>query len=253
MSMRSALILQIAVSTAPSPEPPAPLACLVRLYEVRDEKRGGGWTLVLPDGTAIPYDDGRSKTLEEKLDAPDVEDAFSIPYRTGPIAPVTEAEEDPGRVRLDPLLRAIYAPGGTVDLVEIAFLDQKLRVHRRTAPAFERVARRLEEAVALDSSLLPFLKGLGTFLRRNIAGTDRPSPHSWGIALDLNAALSDYWRWGAEAKRGRPLRWRNRVPGAIVDAFEAEGFIWGGRWYHYDTMHFEWRPELLSQSCYPER
>ena len=40
-------------------------------------------------------------------------------------------------------------------------------------------------------------------------------------------------------------RWRNRFPQAIVDAFEAEGFIWGGRWYHYDTMHFEYRPELF--------
>jgi D-alanyl-D-alanine carboxypeptidase len=23
------------------------------------------------------------------------------------------------------------------------------------------------------------------------------------------------------------------------------GFIWGGKWYHYDTMHFEYRPELM--------
>jgi len=22
-------------------------------------------------------------------------------------------------------------------------------------------------------------------------------------------------------------------------------FIWRGRWYHYDTMHFEYRPELF--------
>ena len=35
----------------------------------------------------------------------------------------------------------------------------------------------------------------------------------------------------------------------IVDAFEAEGFAWGGRWYHYDTMHFEWRPELFDAAC----
>ncbi|WP_265937085.1 M15 family metallopeptidase [Aliarcobacter butzleri] len=27
--------------------------------------------------------------------------------------------------------------------------------------------------------------------------------------------------------------------------FEKYGFIWGGRWYHFDTMHFEYRPELL--------
>ncbi len=31
----------------------------------------------------------------------------------------------------------------------------------------------------------------------------------------------------------------------IVKELEKYGFIWGGRWYHYDTMHFEYRPELL--------
>ena len=36
------------------------------------------------------------------------------------------------------------------------------------------------------------------------------------------------------------------MPRAIVDAFERHGFVWGGRWYHYDTMHFEYRPELLA-------
>ena len=36
------------------------------------------------------------------------------------------------------------------------------------------------------------------------------------------------------------------VPLPVVEAFEAEGFIWGGKWYHYDTMHFEYRPELMT-------
>jgi hypothetical protein len=31
----------------------------------------------------------------------------------------------------------------------------------------------------------------------------------------------------------------------IVDVFERHGFIWGGKWYHFDTMHFEYRPELI--------
>jgi hypothetical protein len=35
----------------------------------------------------------------------------------------------------------------------------------------------------------------------------------------------------------------------IVDVFEKHGFIWGGKWYHYDTMHFEYRPELLNDGC----
>ena len=30
-----------------------------------------------------------------------------------------------------------------------------------------------------------------------------------------------------------------------VRVFEKHWFIRGGRWHHYDTMHFEYRPELL--------
>ncbi|MGC1959145.1 MAG: M15 family metallopeptidase, partial [Pseudolabrys sp.] len=39
---------------------------------------------------------------------------------------------------------------------------------------------------------------------------------------------------------------RNRIPIEIVRIFEKQGFIWGGYWYHFDTMHFEYRPELLA-------
>jgi hypothetical protein len=31
----------------------------------------------------------------------------------------------------------------------------------------------------------------------------------------------------------------------VIRAFEEQGFIWGGRWARYDTMHFEYHPELL--------
>jgi hypothetical protein len=40
-------------------------------------------------------------------------------------------------------------------------------------------------------------------------------------------------------------RFVNRIPLEIVAIFERHGFIWGGKWSHYDTMHFEYRPELL--------
>jgi hypothetical protein len=74
-----------------------------------------------------------------------------------------------------------------------------------------------------------------------IAGTDRRSMHAYGAAIDISTAYSDYWRWGA---RTRP--YRNRIPFEIVAIFERHGFIWGGKWGHFDTMHFEYRPELLA-------
>ena len=48
---------------------------------------------------------------------------------------------------------------------------------------------------------------------------------------------------------GGQRRWTNRFPQVLVDTFESQGFIWGGRWYHFDTMHFEYRPELLDPAC----
>ena len=90
----------------------------------------------------------------------------------------------------------------------------------------------------------------GTFNWRPIVNTDRMSAHSYGIAIDVVVSKSNYWEW---EKQNGQIVWHNQIPQAIVDAFEAEGFAWGGRWYHYDTMHFEYRPELAAASCAPHR
>jgi D-alanyl-D-alanine carboxypeptidase len=228
--------------------PPRGLACLAKWYPVVPVKVAGAWRARLPDGSTAPWDDGREKSFEEKLEAPDLEDTFSIPYRPGPIVPVTRENEDPGRIRFDPLFQAAYgASEAQVDVVDADFLGQRLQVHRRVAPAFERVARRLTQALAKEPGLRSYVMHLGgTFTWRSIANTHRQSAHSYGVSIDLNVARSHYWEW---AKPKQPVRWVNRIPQVIVDAFEAEGFIWGGRWYHYDTMHFEYRPELLDPAC----
>ena len=82
----------------------------------------------------------------------------------------------------------------------------------------------------------------GTYNCRAIADTGEPSPHGYGIAIDLNTAVSDYWYWRPHEGA---IVYRNRMPEEIVAIFEKHGFIWGGKWYHFDTMHFEFRPELL--------
>ena len=54
--------------------------------------------------------------------------------------------------------------------------------------------------------------------------------------------------YGSSVWNGKPgavIKYRNAIPLQIVDVFERHGFIWGGRWNHFDTMHFEYRPELL--------
>ena len=83
----------------------------------------------------------------------------------------------------------------------------------------------------------------GTYNCRTVADTGEPSPHSYGIAIDLNLAFSDYWFWQPHTGK---IAYQNRMPEEIVQIFENHGFIWGGKWYHYNTMHFEYRPELLA-------
>ena len=107
--------------------------------------------------------------------------------------------------------------------------------------ALEAVSRDLDE---LADRFIKYLKPTsGTYNCRKIAGSNAKSMHAYGAALDINTKYSNYWRWALN-DRGE-LKWQNQIPIQIVRIFEKHGFIWGGYWYHYDTMHFEYRPELL--------
>lgn len=232
-------------SVAPPKSAPRGLSCLARLYGGKVIEDGGFW-LALPSGR-IPWDDGRAKTAEERLDAPDLEDMLATPYPTGPITKVTTVDFDPGRARVEKLFEAAY--GDAEKVIRAALVPWKLRghvlvVHRRALPAFERVRARIDAAIAKDPALGAFFDHPGgTFNYRVIAGTTRRSAHAFGIAVDIDTSHAHYWRNDAK------VEWKNAIPQAIVDAFEAESFVWGGRWWHYDTMHFEWRPELFDPEC----
>ena len=84
----------------------------------------------------------------------------------------------------------------------------------------------------------------GSFNWRVIAGTERLSAHSFGIAVDFNTELGSYWRWSGAAE-GKVGDYVNLYPEALVRQMERFGFIWGGKWHHFDAMHFESRPELI--------
>ena len=221
------------------------MARLSRIYGGAVTADGAGLRLPSPAGV-LPWEDGRRKTEEQRLEAPDLHDLFLVPYpRQAAIDDVPTG--DPGRIRVYPLLDARYgAPGPALEktLVTVPFVDARVRVHPRVAPALAAVESRLTLALAKNPNYRKFLHDLGgTYNDRAIAGTDRKSAHAYGIAIDLSVPESAYWR--------NTRRFSNRFPKEIVDAFEAEGFIWGGRWAHFDTMHFEYRPEFFDETCTP--
>jgi hypothetical protein len=65
--------------------------------------------VTLRDGSQLPISDGRAdKSFDELLDAPDIGDMFAMAYEWGAAPAPPPLNHDPGRVRVEPLFRAIY-------------------------------------------------------------------------------------------------------------------------------------------------
>jgi hypothetical protein len=204
------------------------------------------------DGTAMPADDGADdKSFEQRLRHASILDQLRLSYPAGAVAPPA-FNVDPGRFRNEAFFKKMYGDchAGEVqrNLVTIIWLPRSwgkpIQVSRING-----VADRLKQISAEIDRLDPALKAAafpiaGVLSCRPVADTGRMSMHGYAAAIDLNLGYSDYWLW---AGRGKSIPYKNRMPREIVDIFERHGFIWGGKWYHYDTMHFEYRPELLGK------
>jgi hypothetical protein len=220
---------------------------LIEVYPETLLKSEGGSIRFRDGGPPLPFDDGKAKDHAQKLAAGDIEDSLSQIYLPGPCESRPKVNSDPGRIRSEALMKRLYGRSAReveTSLVEVDWFGSKLPVTKRqgVAQALENVRDELKAAPELKAFLTP---SAGTFNWRKIAGALNLSVHSFGAAIDLNTRYADYWIW-AGGKAGRVPHYNNKYPMKIVDAFERHGFIWGGRWYHYDTMHFEYRPELLA-------
>lgn len=140
-------------------------------------------------------------------------------------------------------------------LIRFKFLGYEVWVHNRVAEPLRRVQAKIYAALKTDAEVKKFLKELNqcwSFNWRVIADSGKLSNHSWGSAIDLLPAnyknKKIYWFWEAAYDNSwmkiMPYR-RWAPPKAVIEAFESEGFIWGGNWTLWDNMHFEYRPELL--------
>jgi D-alanyl-D-alanine carboxypeptidase len=210
--------------------------------------------LIWKDGTRMPIDDGKGgKSLELLLDEPDIKDMFVMRYPLGEKGIAPEINSDPGRVRYSPLFRKMYGDCRTSNIMANAATVRWLPTKDGKNLEFTKIngASAALQKISDELDKLPdrFLKYLrptqGTYNCRSIAESKRESPHSFGIAIDIAAAHSQYWLWSKPGPDGR-IPYRNEIPWEIVNVFEQHGFIWGGKWYHYDTMHFEYRPEIIA-------
>jgi hypothetical protein len=247
----------VAAVTSPARPSPAPLGpnqqrlvqILIRSYP--DDLAGyEGALLKWRDGSVTTIEAGRSdRSPEVILDRPTVLDIFAWKYPLAASGFDQTPTTDPGRARPDGFFLKMY--GACEDRSFQAHLKKVRWVGGRTiwATDVNHVDRQLglvaADLEALGPRYAPYVWPIsGTFNCRKIAGTDRRSMHAYAAAIDLDAAKTLYWRNPGSSSPGRG-RW-SAVPPVIIAVFEKHGFIWGGRWLHFDTGHFEFRPEIIA-------
>lgn len=240
------IITEVDVSE-PAPTPIDGASRLMAAYpdkikDIRDN------TIFFTDGTTMVYDDGKKKDFVTMLDYSDPEDMFFQAYDTTTTPP--EYLHDVGRSRSEQLFKKLYGSSKQAvsnQLVSVPWFGGNVRFSSSNGAAaqLKKVKAELDQLVKKKPNLLPYLKSSGTFYWRNVRGANRLSAHSYGIAFDIGVDKSDYWLWKNKgASETQKIKYANRIPMEIVEVFEKYGFVWGGRWYHFDTMHFEYRPEL---------
>lgn len=210
--------------------------------------------ILLKDGAKLLWDDGiKNKSPQQLLDKPDLKDMFVQSYTTEEQKATPPKNFDPGRIRNEAFFLKMYGSSETEvrkNLTEIIWcpklVNQKITVTRING--IDKKIQQLSAELDNHPELKKYLTNIGgTFAWRNIAGTHRHSMHSFGMTIDINTTYSDYWEWTCKCtNENATLTYKNRIPNVIVQIFEKYGFVWGGKWYHYDTMHFEYRPELLN-------
>lgn len=194
---------------------------------------------------------GRHADFPSLLNFPTLADQFAMPYPERSLWTREPGRNcDPGRVRHEPFFQAMYGASERdveARLTEIDWGGRTLRVTTVNGvdEKLAAIADELEELSRRRPELRPIWENTaGVYNWRKIAGTQRLSAHSFGAAIDLSPEHSEYWL-NYIAEEGATPAYRNSMPLEIVEIFADYGFIWGGAWSHFDTMHFEYRPELL--------
>ncbi|KOR27050.1 glycoside hydrolase [Clostridium sp. L74] len=207
--------------------------------------------IIMKSGKKILYDDKKEKSFEEKIYNSDIQDMMEQIYPLETTGELMDKNFDPGRFRAYSLLedicgnssneiqknlKTIHTPYGTVQFNNKAKGADSLK-----AVLYELHGKHNNK---INSHVSPLN---GTFNYRHIAGTNLLSPHAFGIAIDLVRDNRDYWKWATEKQGAERLA---SYPKEIVETFEKNNFVWGGKWNHFDTLHFEYRPEIIMKAKY---
>ncbi len=209
--------------------------------------------LIMKSGKRILYDDKRVKSVEEKLNSPDLQDMLEQLYPLEPVTKLMDKNFDPGRARVYELIAEVYGASRqqvekNLIMVNTGFGAFQFNKQNKAASSLKAAFTELRALAQTNKRISAFLAPCsGTYNYRMIAGTGRLSPHAFGTAIDLARDSRDYWKWATpEQGEKRLLAYSKEV----VEVFEKHNFAWGGKWGHFDILHFEYRPEIILKAKY---
>jgi hypothetical protein len=157
----------------------------------------------------------------------------------------------------DALYRAHNRDESYAHVKTLKFLGRSVMVHYNILEQLSLVEEEINRASQNSAEVRTWIANISTVTGwnwRSIADTQSRSFHSYGTAIDIlltpasSRGLATYWLWTADWNSewwNVPYSKRLHPPEAVVKAFEKYGFIWGGKWTLFDTMHFEYRPEIF--------
>jgi hypothetical protein len=219
-----------------------------------------GDSLVSRNGQGFVFDEHKDHLPHaDLLDQADLKSQMAQPYAAGfPVSPPLR-NQDPGRLRSQAFFTALY--GATAlevqgHLVRVPWAPSGRAVMFTRRHGAAQALERVGQALAQDATTAAYVRRpAGSLNWRRIAGTQRLSLHAFGAALDftLPRGLGRYWQWSGCTEAGAcaypTAVLQDAILQRVVTTFEQEGFIWGGKWAHFDTLHFEYRPELVGPAC----
>jgi hypothetical protein len=232
------------------------ILCLMLAYpenvkDVVSEKNGDVY-IIMNSGKRILYDDKVKKNSEQRFQNTDLQDMLQEPYPLETNKKLMEKDQDPGRCRVYSLLDEVYGNNRSsiehnlknTNLISRNLLFNNKNKASESLQAVFKDINEIKNKSNIYSSVFPLN---GTYNYRLISGTNKLSPHGYGIAIDLNRDKRDYWQWASREEGQKRL---DIYPKELVDTFQNHNFVWGGKWGHFDTLHFEYRPEIIMKAKY---
>lgn len=230
--------------------------CLTQAYPNISSVTNGVITFV--DGATMPVGIMSDLPFTQKIQNPSVADQLSQVYPLD--FKIPKQYDDAGRIRNDDLFKQLYGKSAqevknNLVLVNWQPSGKKIQFNKQNNASvqLEKVGNEIAKYPELKSYVAT---SLGSFNWRYIAGTKRLSNHSFGIAIDfkLPKNLHKYWRWDGCTTEDKVCSYPKQLitdlkMNDVVKIFENYGFIWGGKWASYDSVHFEYRPELIIPAC----